>query len=321
LLRLLQAHKRSSRHLSGFQRILEDKAFQRRLTDPMASIDLFSPTGGGRAAFWNFARADCLAAYLQGSTTQLDTDNLTIWMAAGLQIDEKGTLLPEHALDEDGVVFERCTRTRHREDVVCCALFWIVAKTVNFVAPSRNDNLNTASSPTSTGRPATDRLAHWEELRSLLSRWHSALPFTFQPYATNADWNAQEAEARFTSIHFTVPMCAAALQLYHFAQVLLLLNQPIETTGHVGLASRFRMFRDISEEAEYHSRQICGIALGRPPSAVRRQMLQPLHVAGLCLEAAQDRNVVIEILRDIEKDTGCLTTHVVQDLQNQWGRG
>jgi len=58
---------------------------------------------------------------------------------------------------------------------------------------------------------------------------------------------------------------------------------------------------------------------GRSPYAVRRQMLRPLNVAGLCVEATQDRKVVIGISKNIETDTGGLTTHIVEDLHTHLG--
>lgn len=74
---------------------------------------------------------------------------------------------------------------------------------------------------------------------------------------------------------FTVPMCAVALQLYHFVPILLLMNSPTEKS--LDGASRLRLFRRVSQESEHHSRQICSIALGaRNHVAEREQMIQPL---------------------------------------------
>lgn len=116
-------------------------------------------------------------------------------------------------------------------------------------------------------------------------------------------------------------MCAAALQLYHFAQILLLLKQPVDESDSRFMANRLRMFRKVSEESEHHSRQICGIALGKPPPAVSRQMVHSLHLAGLCFEEKEDRFVVLELLGNIEKETGASTAQRVRELREAWGWG
>jgi hypothetical protein len=114
-------------------------------------------------------------------------------------------------------------------------------------------------------------------------------------------------------------MCAAALQLYHFAQILLLLNQPVDEHDARNPANRLRMFRKVAEESEHHSRQICGIALGRPPPAVSRQMVHSLYLAGSCFEEKEDRAMVLELLDNISKETGAPTAHRARELKTQWG--
>ena len=114
-------------------------------------------------------------------------------------------------------------------------------------------------------------------------------------------------------------MCAAALQLYHFAWILLLLNKPAAAhNDQRSVSSVLRSYREVLEKAACHSREICGIALARPKGAVRVQMQQPLYLAGLCLDTPGDRKVVLDLLRDIEADTGCPTEFRVHQLLNEW---
>jgi len=295
----------------------------------------------GRAAFWNFARADYLAAYINNSKTRLDPDNLTMWKAAGLPVTDDGTLTYSGISTPTTAVITY--QPGDREDLVSCTLIWIVLRTMNFVAP-QDDLTNSASgtplafestspagyrtaSEAGTPNAIQTRIARWKQLRRQLEDWYENLPFTFQPYAMmNADSqypSAQppEGKPRFTRLFFSVPMCAAALQLYHFAQILLLLNQPVDESDTRHLANRIRMFRKVSEESEHHSRQICGIALGKPPPAVSRQMVHSLYLAGLCFQERDDRMVVLELLGNIEKETGCSTVHRVRDLRKEWGWG
>lgn len=110
-------------------------------------------------------------------------------------------------------------------------------------------------------------------------------------------------------VFFTMPICAATMQLYHFARILLLLNPPtIQTTAH----------NYSSTSAIKHAHSIIGIALGRPPPAVRVEMLLPLYIAGVCLDDDEERTVLLELLRAIEMDTGCETEGRCLELTRRW---
>ncbi|EXJ80333.1 hypothetical protein A1O1_08477 [Capronia coronata CBS 617.96] len=323
-----------SQHLDGFKALLETKIIPQAMSAPRPRPDPFISMKAGRAAFWNFARADYLAAYINHSKTRLDPDNLTMWKAAGLPVTDDGTLTYNDPITPGSAVVSY--RPGDREDLVSCTLIWIVLRTMNFIAPPEDAGGSTAHTPMSLDTPATkpgsdaggpnslrSRITRWKQLRRQLEDWYDNLPFTFQPYAimgaqTPSD-QPPDHPPRFTRIFFSVPMCAAALQLYHFAQILLLLNQPVDESDTRNLANRIRMFRKVSEESEHHSRQICGIALGKPPPAVARQMVHSLYLAGLCFEAKDDRMVVIELLKNIERETGASTAHRVRELREQWG--
>lgn len=304
------------------------------MSAPRPRADPFISMKAGRAAFWNFARADYLAAYINNSKTRLDPDNLTMWKAAGLPVTDDGTLTYSDPTTPGSAIVSY--RPGDREDLVSCTLIWIVLRTMNFIAPQEDTAASTTNTPRSLDSPATKdgsdagapnpiraRITRWKQLRRQLEDWYDNLPFTFQPYAImgaqNPSDHTSDHPPRFTRIFFSVPMCAAALQLYHFAQILLLLNQPVDESDTRNLANRLRMFRKVSEESEHHSRQICGIALGKPPPAVARQMVHSLYLAGLCFEEKDDRMVVMELLKNIERETGALTARRVKELREQWG--
>jgi hypothetical protein len=110
------------------------------------------------------------------------------------------------------------------------------------------------------------------------------------------------------------------MQHYNLARILLLLHkpqQPYQTTN--SLFARLRSYREIPDKIAEHCREICGIALGRPPGCVRIHMLQPLFVAGQCLEKSEERRIVLQLLRDIETDLGWATQYRVQELLREWG--
>ncbi|KIX98042.1 uncharacterized protein Z520_06121 [Fonsecaea multimorphosa CBS 102226] len=327
-----------SQHLDGFKALLESKILPQAALSIPRPRNPFISMKAGRAAFWNFARADYLAAYVNHSKTRLDPDNLTMWKAAGLPVMDDGTLNYNDPSTPINAVVSY--QPGDREDLVSCTLIWIVLRTMNFIAPQEDATGSLAGTPRVFDSPGTTvkagsepgtpgavqtRVARWKQLRRQLEDWYDNLPFTFQPYAIAAAGAQQPSDLlpdgrpRFARLFFSVPMCAAALQLYHFAQVLLLLNQPVDEQDARHPANRLRMFRQVAEESEHHSRQICGIALGKPPPAVSRQMVHSLYLAGSCFEEKEDRIVVVELLDNIAKETGCPTAHRIKELKEQWG--
>jgi hypothetical protein len=119
---------------------------------------------------------------------------------------------------------------------------------------------------------------------------------------------------------FSIPLCGASIQHYHFARILLLLYKP-QTAFEAGISvsNRIRTYRDIAKQIDHHSREICGVALGRPPGFVRIHMLQPLFIAGQCLEKTEERKVILDLIRGIENDTGWATEYRAKELIAEWG--
>ena len=163
------------------------------------------------------------------------------------------------------------------------------------------------------------RQARWEELSRQLEEWEGSLPPTFQPCAQIRYPLRKGKGACLTEVFFTMPVCAAALQLYHFARILLLLHKPMQQAQEAGGdAHVLKGLLASSKEAIKHAHLIIGIGLGRPPPAVRVEMLLPLYIAGVCLEDDEERRVLLELLRAIEMDTGCETETRCQELTRRW---
>jgi hypothetical protein len=315
-------------HLSGLQSLLVLEKRPRLSSWPRGLVPtrlLPEMTRGRRAAFWNFAREDYIAAYIHGTRTRLDTEEFPMWRASGLQITNSGSLyspFPNGAssVDEDQAI---------SEDLVPHTLVWIVLRIMNYIAATGGSSAD--ASPPGVSHTAglhhssgQNRYTRWMELQQQLDIWYRTLPDYFQPCARtkhygNVPNTASAQQEPFTELFFSLPMCAAALQLYHFAWILLLLNKPAAAhDDHRSVSSVLRSYREVLEKAACHSRDICGIALARPEGAVRVQMQQPLYLAGLCLDRLGDRKVVLDLLRDIEADTGCRTEFRVHQLLNEW---
>jgi hypothetical protein len=101
---------------------------------------------------------------------------------------------------------------------------------------------------------------------------------------------------------------------YHFVCILLLLHKPVDQSS---LVDQLRSYRGLAKDIESHCLEICGIAAGRPSPAARVHIVQPLFLAGQCLEGPRERKAVAQLLRDIETDTGWPTEDLVKKLQQE----
>ncbi|KAK4539815.1 hypothetical protein LTR36_010349 [Oleoguttula mirabilis] len=260
-------------------------------------------TVGRRASFWNFARADYQAAYTNRQKTLLDTEDLQMWRNCGLQVQADGSLYADPPTIKDDLL-----HCRELAQLVSHTILWLVLRVTNYLA---SDSDQTPSV----------RHGWWKQLTAQLDSWFGNLPETFRPCA-QVRYPLQMRSHRggtsqLTEVFFSINQCAAAIQLYHFVRILLLLNKP--SPAGIDISNRLKAYREISAEAIKHAREIVGIALGRPHPAVRVEMNLPLYVAGGCLETDEERKVVLELLRAIETDTGCSTEVKVRSLIDEWG--
>lgn len=258
-----------------------------------------SVTVGRLASFWNFARADYQAAFLNDQPTLLDTGDIELWNSCGLEIQASGALYAS-----TDYIRNDSTHCRAITELVSHTLLWLVLKVVNYRASNdEKTNINQEE---------------WDVLTRQLDHWYGNLPATYQPCASIRPRSSADTRSPFTEVFYSIDVCAATLQLYHFARMNLLLHRPPGSkTGKFG--SRLKAYREVSSEAIRHAHEIIGIALGRPQPAIRVEMLLPLCLAGACLEADEERRIVLELLEAIEQDTGCSTQARRENLVHEWG--
>lgn len=239
--------------------------------------------------------SDYLAAYINHTSTRLNTEDLPLWRTAGLLIGDDGFLRPE-----------TLRRTSpDSESMIANALVWILSKIMNFL---------------DHGLEAREfAYTEWNKLQLELEFWHSNLPNRFKHYGhLPPDPNSSDpARLHFSEVLYSVPSCSVTMQHYHFAQIILILHMPHEIATSAG--DRLRRLREIPEKIATYSRSIVAIALARPPGFVRIHMLQPLFVAGQCLEQLGEREVILSLLRGIESDLGWATEYRVKELLTEWG--
>lgn len=122
-------------------------------------------------------------------------------------------------------------------DELATRILYILAKVIQY---SSYEESNTADIST--------RIEQGNKLWTDLQDWYNILPASFRPISVTQD----AADAFFETIWIHPPAHAAAIQSYHFAKIVLLLNQP-----HVG---GINVYHSRQKRLDESVRIICGIA-------------------------------------------------------------
>jgi proteasome lid subunit RPN8/RPN11 len=272
---------------------------------------------GITAVFWNFARLDYQASYYNRLPTHLEPEDLVLWRAAGLSLDDQGNASSISS-----------THLFSREDTATNALTRLLNKLTNFLAASKRSQLEhwvgrpsesptsfTANAPSPSLEPTT---ATWLKLSFEFQSWVERMPETFRPCLRleRPKSISDAAPMPFPEIFYSLTSCASAMQQYHFGRLALSLNRPVdEVSGPATAFDRLQGYRELTKEVDHRCREICGVALGRPRGAARVQMITLLYAVGQCLEKPEERQIVIDLLRGIEADLGWSTATQVQKLK------
>ncbi|KAJ5779852.1 hypothetical protein N7457_007572 [Penicillium paradoxum] len=282
---------------------------------------------GIRAAFWNFARQDYLGSYFTRSATHFDPENLPLWRAAGISINDQKAF---HVISNGS--------TLSQEDQAANGLIWLVTKVINFLARSKQVQLAQwtgsppASSPEAQGAPASAaQLPYpdtdtWLKLSFEFQTWFENVPETFRSSVRierpkDISKNIEGCHLPFPEIFHGLTTCAATMQHYHFGRLALLLNRPADVISAPSTAfDRLQGYREVTKEVEFRSREVSGIALGRPQGGVRIFMVPLLVAVGQCLESPEEHQIIVDLLRGVEADLGWATEYAVRKLQDSWNQ-
>jgi hypothetical protein len=125
-------------------------------------------------------------------------------------------------------------------------IIYIAAKCVQFAATPKQGDI-------------AGYIEAGETLLRMLDAWKSLLPSSFEPIPIQstlpASSPASALETNMTPIWIHPPAHAAAIQMYHFARIVMILNQP--STGGLSMyQTRFKLLRESTS-------MICGIALAQ----------------------------------------------------------
>ncbi|KAH6676863.1 hypothetical protein F5X68DRAFT_139772 [Plectosphaerella plurivora] len=138
-----------------------------------------------------------------------------------------------------------------------------------------------------------------------LERWNRLLPDSFRPICA-----AAVRSSMFPPLWVHPPAFAAAVQMFHFARIVVLLNQP--TMGGRNAHHQRQWLLDESVDT------ICGIAQvgeGAPSAWLNAQAL---YVAGLAVQSAERKEALMTILQRCRNAVGISCDRLVEDLRAVW---
>jgi hypothetical protein len=109
------------------------------------------------------------------------------------------------------------------------------------------------------------------------------------------------------------------MQNYHMAMILLLVNQPQESTFvRSTVSARLKSYRQIQQDVHHYAKEICGVSLADASDPVRANSVQALFVAGQVFYKRSEQDAVLELLSDIERDLGWTTRFHRAKLVDEW---
>ncbi|KAF1834877.1 hypothetical protein BDW02DRAFT_314930 [Decorospora gaudefroyi] len=156
-----------------------------------------------------------------------------------------------------------------------------------------------------------------ETLLRMLDAWKRTLPPSFEPIPIASVSQGEPptsalADDRMVAIWIHPPAHAAAVQTYHFARIVMILNQP-STGGLNTYQTRFKLLRESTAT-------ICGIAIAQQsqnlPSAF--VSFQAVYAAALCAETKDRQSEVLEILGTVLSISKFPSISILDELADVW---
>lgn len=213
------------------------------------------------------------------------------------------------------------------EAEACRTLLWIVIKTLALIAMTGDRGYHAEIKAEEAG-PGSEA-ASWRQIEEHLRHWYASMPEAFEllsrvnsthedPMDIDLSYpSAPPSTATtipFPQLVFTNSMATSALMLYHFTCLLVELQR---IPG--GRSETCRRPPPDMSRISYHAGEICGIAVGRPQAGAQVHLVQPLHLAGLCLESYRQKVVLADLLVGLQRRSGCSSVWKLKDLKKAWG--
>lgn len=185
------------------------------------------------------------------------------------------------------------------QDELADRVVYLLSQAVNYCAHS-----------TSASMTVTDKIHLGEALLAALERWKSFLGPEYCPLPSRP----ARAGSVFKPIWIHPPPFAVAMQVYHFARILVTLHLP--AVGAAGFQGYLKTQRVLSEAVD----GICGIALELRDEGGQILSAQCLFGAGLCTQDEGKREVILDLIGHCEGWTGWPMASLIEDLRGEWAK-
>ncbi|PKS05909.1 hypothetical protein jhhlp_007740 [Lomentospora prolificans] len=250
-------------------------------------------TGIGAACFWLNIGMEVLSCLAFNWQTSWDPDQ---W---GVDMD----FTPPEGDDDRSVMDDQIGK----EEIWVQRIFYIVGKIANFRAtiPKFQE-----ASPHDEQIRLGNRLAQWQELKTLCDNWNNACPETMHPfgYLYPSQTNSKSA---FPNIWLIKRAAIVGRLFYHTAQCLLAQTHPLEPG---------RTSEEMRAIQLHHAHQVCGIVAHVKDRGVSSVAIRSLAIASSVLTDPREQDEVLEIMQKITKESGWGLGRVMTELKKAWGR-
>ncbi|KAL2829750.1 hypothetical protein BDW59DRAFT_170408 [Aspergillus cavernicola] len=259
--------------------------WHRHLEGCAALFDAFGIHGfcGGlvQAVFWCYARMDLCGALISDGT-RTTVLHPSKWLPMGCQEEDAYRLFKEARSPDMHANYAVYLSVKTTE---------LVSNRTKFVELGEDNGCDT--------EVFTSR---WTTLWNDLQIWLAERPSELLPVQTIS-------QKPFPQILFVHWAAISSNQLYHTACILLLKMMP----------KGLRLPRSSTLSLLWHARRICGISTSNKHQGCLNNAIQPLWIAGRLFSHASEHEQIIQIIRDIEAETGWGACWRIRDLEVAWG--
>jgi len=180
---------------------------------------------------------------------------------------------------------------------------FLLSQTVNYCAKPEVDSVD----PVVVRR----RSQAGESLLDMLEKWKSFTGPRFQPLPSATSPGQEALASVFRPLWMHPPEFGVAMQIYHFARILITLHSP--ATGFDGYLRTQKILADAVAA-------ICGIAIELKDEGCQIISAHCLFGAGLCVQDDIKRNSILTLIDACESRTGWSMTEIKSDLRTEWAK-
>jgi hypothetical protein len=234
-------------------------------------------------------------------------------------------------IDDEGSLKSHSSFILGEEEVVTYSMVYLAYRMVNWINCASNTDSPSVSGDSQTYRERL--IAQYTSIEGELAHIRKNLPSSFHPdtvWASKVDRTSQATptDAGVREVWYSNWQCSLAMLYCHMARILMLVHRPAELPldsasnpspsrpkSHYDLMLDYRR---LEEEIRKNSYEIMSIALSHPEDAVRSRSIQPIYVGGRPLTNSNDRKIVVQLLKSLERDLGIFTRYRIDELLLEW---